>query len=208
MAIINIQGEKYGRLLVIDYTRKSTTGNAMWMCRCECGNSKEVASGHLRSGHTTSCGCRQKERAGEANTTHGLRKDPLYETWASIKRRCYNKNVNSYNDYGGRGIKMCNDWKNNFVAFFTWAKSSNYKKGLSIERIDVNGNYCPENCTWIPRCEQSKNTRKSVVYNGETARQASFRLGGSECLVTARIKLGWSKEEAFTRKHNHVKKQI
>lgn len=101
---------------------------------------------------------------------HGLRKHPLYTTWQNIKNRCYNPNGQDYKDYGARGIPVCDEWKQNFEKFYLWAISNGWEKGLSIERKDYNLGYSPENCTWIPMSEQSKNRRtvKLITYSGET----------------------------------------
>lgn len=173
---IDLTGQRFGRLIVLeraeDHITKSGKKVKRWNCLCDCGNKKIVRHGELRNGHTQSCGCLHKEKVGAMNRTHGLsaKHDRLYPLWKSIKYRCYNKNSKSYKDYGGRGIKMCDEWLNNPKAFCDWAINNGYKedktdKGvnmLTIDRIDVNGNYCPENCRFVTNEVQAKNKRNSI----------------------------------------------
>lgn len=163
MVLIDITGKKFGRLTVIKksgHRGKDVT----WECSCDCGKTVIVSGNDLRSGHTQSCGCLQRERATEVNTKHGAAgrggRDNLYSRWEGIKKRCYTKSCKSYKDYGGRGIKMCDEWLNDYSAFREWALSNGYEPHLTIERKDVDGDYCPANCTWIPKGEQTKNRRK------------------------------------------------
>ena len=133
----------------------------MWLCKCDCGNYVTVRAYSLKN-NTRSCGCLQKELTSMSKKTHGLSKNILYSVMYSIKNRCYNKNEPSYKYYGKRGIIICNEWKNNFISFYNWAINNGYKKGLTIDRIDVNGNYEPNNCRWITIQEQQKNKRNTV----------------------------------------------
>ena len=164
MVLIDLTGQKFGRLTVLHkygHSGKETT----WFCKCDCGNVGVVIGRDLRSGNTKSCGCYHKERASEANTKHkGLcrgHKENLYKRWESMKKRCTQPNCKSYKDYGGRGIKVCDEWLNDYNAFREWALNNGFEEHLTIERIDYNGNYEPSNCTWIPKCEQSKNRRNT-----------------------------------------------
>lgn len=140
-------------------------------------------------------------------TKHGLKGHPLYKTWSHMKTRCYNKNCPDYKDYGGRGIVVCDLWKNDFVEFLYWALKHGWEKGLSIERIDVNQDYSPNNCMWIPMSEQSKNRRgvHSVVYKGETHSLAEWSkiTGISRKTLELRIKSpNFTLEEAFEKPVN------
>ena len=126
-----------------------------------CGTKFKAHTLNVKFGNTKSCGCYQKRRASETNKTHGLIGIKLYYTWAKIKDRILNLKNKQYNDYGGRGITICEEWKNDFVSFYNWAIENGYEenKGLSIDRIDNEGNYCPENCRWATKTIQNRNQR-------------------------------------------------
>lgn len=170
----NLIGQHFGRLVVIDHaeTQRTNSGHTykMWRCKCDCGAYKDLSTGNLLSGNTKSCGCLKAERNAYVFTTHGKSKSKLYSVWGTIKDRCYSVGCKGYVNYGARGIRMCESWKNSFQAFYEWAMKSGYKEGLTIERKNVNENYCPENCIWIPKSAQSRNRRNChyITYNGET----------------------------------------
>ena len=170
----NLIGQRFGRLVVIADagTKRSKCGHTyrMWKCKCDCGKYKDLATGNLTSGNTRSCGCLKVDRNVYLHTTHGKTKTKLYSVWSSIKDRCYRENCKGYADYGARGIRMRESWKDDFQKFHDWAIESGYREGLTIERKNVDGNYCPENCIWIPKCDQSKNRRNChfITYRGET----------------------------------------
>lgn len=160
-------GQKFGRLTVREFLRVDTkTKRVIWLCDCECGNTTEVPTSKLTSGNTKSCGCLQ----GEVHKTHGLSDTRLHRIWMGIKRRCYTVTTHNYNDYGGRGIKMCDEWLNDFKTFYDWAMANGYKEDLSLDRIDVDGNYEPNNCRWANDYVQTHNRRldKLYTYNGKT----------------------------------------
>lgn len=163
---IDLIGQKFGRLTVITSNGSIPPGKRTWLCKCDCGKETVVATSELRSGKTKSCGCLQKEKAAligkKYHTIHGMDGTRIYQCWKDMKRRCYNPKTKSFKNYGGRGILVCNDWLHNFQAFHEWAMANGYRDNLTIDRIDVNGNYEPSNCQWIPLSEQPKNRRKPV----------------------------------------------
>lgn len=158
----DMTGQKFGRLTVIKYAYSDKHHNAVWQCQCECGNIIEVRGDTLRNGNTKSCGC--------LCTTHHKSNTRLYHIWQQAKDRCYNKNSKDYHDYGGRGIAVCNAWKHDFEAFYNWAMDTCYRDDLTLDRVDVNSNYTPDNCRWLTNKEQQRNKRnnKNYTINGET----------------------------------------
>lgn len=168
MKAIDLTGQRFGRLNVISLSPKRSGGHLHWICGCECGNTITVLGYNLRNGNTKSCGCLQKEIAAKRQYKHGQTGSRLFVAWVHMKQRCSNPNDHAYNYYGGRGIKVCDEWANDFQAFQDWAMSHGYSDKLTIDRIDVNGDYCPENCRWITIQEQQKNKRDNttVLFNG------------------------------------------
>lgn len=163
MRLIDLTGEKFGRLTVIKrHPVNDRQNKPQWECICDCGKNVVVSAYSLRSGNTKSCGCYKSDIDREVNTTHGESKTRLYRIWCSIKRRCNSPTDKSYDRYGGRGISVCEEWNNSYETFSKWAKENGYSEGLSIERKDVNGNYCPDNCTWITLKEQARNKRNTI----------------------------------------------
>ena len=165
----DISNLKFGKLTPIRIVGKTNTGNgggALWLCKCDCGNEKTVRQSDLHSGHVTSCGCAKFERFSEYKN-YSKR---LIKTYHSMKERCLNKNNKAFKNYGGRGINICKEWTDDIFEFCKWAIANGYNDKLTLERIDVNSDYCPCNCTWILRKEQSKNRRNSnlITYNGQT----------------------------------------
>lgn len=150
-------GKKFGRLEVISFDGVKNRFSH-FECRCDCGNVVSVAGINLNSGNTQSCGCYMKEVVSDKFKTHGLSKHPLYGIWGSIIQRCTNPKISNYEYYGGSGIKICNEWRANFEAFYYWAIANGYQEGLEIDRFpDRNGNYEPTNCRWTTKEEQSRN---------------------------------------------------
>lgn len=158
-SLINMSGQKYGKLYVIK--RQGTKGgHVTWLCQCDCGKTTVVNGRNLRNGLTTSCGCFHKEQLIERSRTHGQTKSRLYRIWHNMKNRCFYTNSNCFDDYGGRGIKVCDEWKNSFEKFQDWSMSNGYSDNLTIDRINNDGNYEPSNCRWVSMKEQCSNRRK------------------------------------------------
>jgi hypothetical protein len=163
---IDMTGNKYGRLIVVGYSGTNNKGKALWECLCDCGNTNIVIGENLRQGVTTSCGCYRKEVEKIASVTHGLTKtnnkvNRLYSIWLDMKKRCHNPQNKEYKNYGGRGITVYGEWATDYVAFHKWAINNGYTDKLTLDRIDVNKGYSPENCKWSTWVEQGRNKRLS-----------------------------------------------
>lgn len=194
---IDLTGKKYNLLTVIEKAEKTPQGKTNWMCRCECGNIVKVNGSNLRSGSVKSCGCLRHRTVDSTRKRHYK----LYLVWSGMKDRCRNKNCRAYVNYGGRGIQVCDEWSN-FDNFVEWALANGYKEGLTIERVDVNGNYDPHNCIWITKGEQSDNRRscRYYTYKGKTQnlRHWCDEYNVEYQLVHNRVfKLGWDFEKAL-----------
>ncbi len=186
---------------IVKELKNDRYGNRQMLCECACGNQKAVALSKLTSGNTKSCGCFKSDLRTQENTIHGMAGSNLYKVWASMKQRCSNPHDKSFNDYGSRGIKVCRQWLD-FKAFYKWAIANGYQKGLTLERLDNNGDYDPSNCTWVPKAKQSGNRRNSrmISFHGETKTLSEWSrcLGLNREMLKYRLNQGWDVEKAFT----------
>lgn len=178
--------DKFGKLEVVDiYTKKQNSAKLYAWCKCDCGNYREVTLSSLvqKIKPIRSCGCLRLEQVHESKTIHGDsggkfvgERTKLYRTWSNMKSRCYNPNVRSYVNYGAKGVIVCDEWLNDFVAFKEWALANGYQEELTIDRIDSSGNYCPENCRWITSSENSIHAHEKSCWgkNLETDEYVEF----------------------------------
>ena len=206
--LIDIVGEKYNMLTVVERLPNDRSGSTVWLCKCDCGNYTKVRGKNLKNGAVKSCGCLKQI---SHTKTHGKSQTRIYNTWASMKSRCLNPNDNSYFRYGGRGICVCEEWINSFESFYDWSMKNGYTDSMTIERIDNNGNYCPENCRWATQKEQCRNRRTNAVfeYMGEKHILTEWCeiLNLEYKLVHNRIrKHGWSFERAVSTPKTYSRK--
>lgn len=201
----DLTGERFGRLLVEGTSGYNKHHQLYWKCECECGKYKEVLGSSLRNGMTQSCGCLQKEAASKINYKHGMAKTPIFNIWWSMMQRCYDKNSQAYNRYGGRGINVCNQWQQ-FEGFY--ADMGDKPKDMSLDRIDNNGDYSPENVKWATAKDQANNRKSNVVleHNGkkQTMQQWSDELGLKVGTVWARLNRGWDISRALSKGVSHA----
>lgn len=204
----DLTGQKFGRLTCLRDVGRSKGHNAMWLCRCECGNETIVNAGNLTRPNrgTKSCGCILRETA--PHTTHSLyydedgKRSRLNHIWDGMKQRCLNPNDAHFKDYGGRGISICHEWLN-YSSFHEWAMANGYKGNLTIERKEINGNYEPSNCCWIPHSKQSRNRRSThfITFNGVKKSLAEWGkiIGIDPSGLRRRLEKGWSIERTLTQ---------
>ena len=201
---VDLSGKKFGRLTVLyreDFIKKDGKKETAYVCKCDCGEVKKVIACNLKNGHTTSCGCKSLENRTKARTTHHLSGTRIYRIWRGMKTRCENQSDYHYKLYGGRGITICDEWRT-FESFYQWAINNGYKETLTLDRIDVNGNYEPNNCKWATQKEQSNNTRRNrrIVHNGilHTLSEWAQITNIQPSTLAYRIKSGWSFAKAIS----------
>lgn len=201
---IDETGNAYSRLTVLGFAKTVPNGQstiAAWRCLCRCGKTIIVRGGHLRKGHTQSCGCLKRERVTASVTTHGKYRTPEYRVWKGLLSRCYAKNQPAYRNYGGRGIRACARWRKSFQNFLDdmGPRPSSHH---TIERIQNDGPYSPKNCCWATRREQAQNKRSNrhITSQGQTKTITGWsrHLGGSTSCIHNRLARGWSIERAVT----------
>lgn len=194
----DLTGMTFGRLLVIRPGEKKGA-NYHWICQCSCGKTKSIRGSALRSGESLSCGCLRKERTISANTTHGKSKDGAYSSWNCMMQRCYHKEHDQYQRYGGRGIVVCTRWHDFELFFFDMGSRP---KGMTIDRNDSNGHYEPSNCKWSTKKEQANNRKSSrlIEFNGKSmnTRDWGKELGIPWQTIYSRLRYGWSVERTLT----------
>lgn len=200
--LIDLTGRRFGRLVVLKRGNNDSSGGPAWVCICDCGNTKVVSGSELRRGRTQSCGCLQKGIVTKNNFRHGEAREHLYTIWQAIKQRIYTKNSKHYKNYGGRGLTICEEWDKNYLAFKKWAIESGYSDGLTIDRIDNNIGYYPENCRWVNRKTQANNRRTNhfLSFHGEikTISEWAETVQINKNTIIGRLTRGWSVERALT----------
>lgn len=213
----NLAGLRFGKWTAIKIVGKNCYGGMMWLCQCDCGTCKPVDGRSLRDGTSTSCGCNKAQKTREAgnrgNFKHGGKKERLYNIWNGMKDRCYNPKSKFFHRYGGRGIKVCDEWKHDYVAFRTWAIENGFdatkpRKYQSLDRIDNDGDYSPSNCKWRTSSEQCNNkSNNHLVRLGDevkTITEWSRILGINKSTIEKRLTVyGYTDEEALTTPLKH-----
>ena len=198
----DLTGQRFGRLTVVEIS-EIKDGNVFWLCRCDCGNMTVVTRRNLQSGNTRSCGCLLVENRGTGTITHGLSRTKIYRTWKDMRNRCHNPKRKSYPNYGGRGIAVCDEWRENFTAFYEHVSKLEHfgEDGYSLDRINNDGNYEPGNVRWANRAEQCRNKRNNVIveYNGKrmTLSDAAKCSGIKIKTLQTRYSRGWRDEKLF-----------
>lgn len=174
--IEDISGQKFGRLTAIRYVGQSKGKQTMWECKCDCGKTIIAQHQNIKNGHTSSCGCYNLECITKRNYTHGGGGTRLYRIWKDMLARCYKESHRGYKDYGGKGVYVCEEWKDNFVNFRDWSLNNGYSDELSIDRIDSNKEYSPSNCRWATLIEQANNTSRNLRFtiDGRTETLANW----------------------------------
>ncbi len=199
---IDLTGQRFGRLKVIRENGRAKNGKVLWLCQCDCGKQHTVSGDILRRGEARSCGCYRRENTGQQFRKYTKQVDPrIYRIWKLLRRRCYGVNNPKYKNYGARGIVVCPEWMDDFLSFQSWALANGYQNDLSIDRIDVNGPYSPENCRWANNLIQCNNKTDNVFLelHGErhTVSDWARITGIYVSTIWGRLNRGWTIEEAL-----------
>jgi hypothetical protein len=195
--LVPMIGTKWGNWTVLEHDlEKSVKRHTYYKCVCDCGTIKTVRADMLRNGVSKSCGCFKKEQQSQRAKVHGLYQHPLNKRWITMNQRCTNPNVNRYERYGGRGLKVCDEWKNDFLAFYNWSMENGYSSKMTLDRINNDGDYCPENCRYISNKEQqfNKSTNHYVEIEGvsKTIYEWCEEYGVNRNLFNWRLRYGWT----------------
>ncbi|WP_303984632.1 hypothetical protein [Niallia circulans] len=196
------KGERFGRLIAVEQKLRNKKGMLLWTCQCDCGNKTNKLAVELNNGNTRSCGCLRDELKIKNATKHNMVNTRIYNIWTTMKQRCYNKNNQKYKNYGGRGITVCDEWldkANGVLNFYNWSKRNGYNDKYTLDRINVNGNYEPNNCRWVDMVTQQNNRRNNTLItinnitktSAEWEKEYNLRSG----LVGERYRRGWTGEE-------------
>lgn len=197
----DLTGQRFGRWIVLSRGPYSAAGRTRWLCRCDCGVERMVQTNNLKAGRDVSCGCFRRERTIQSNTKHGMRRTPEYQTWSDMIARCYRPSKVGYERYGGRGITVCDRWKGSFAAFYS-DMGPRLTPKHTIDRLNNDGPYSPENCEWKTSAEQHRNTSSNIIleFDGKTMCLSDWaaHVGINRTTIRKRLKYGWSIERALS----------
>lgn len=215
MRFVDLTGQRFGRLVVIGRAQINIWNKPAWTCRCDCGTMRTLRGCALQSQNTRSCGCLKRDMAGTQNLTHGETNQrtttPEFRAWCNIRRRCYDRKTPSFKDYGGRGIVVCERWRTSYDAFLA-DMGRKPSPSHTLDRIDNNGPYSPENCRWTTRVIQANNTRRNrlLAHNGQvhSVKDWSQLTGLSLSCIWTRLANGWSIHDTLTRPHGERPRRV
>ena len=210
---LDLTNKRFGRLVAKTDVGKNKSGAYIWECKCECGNIVNIASADLVRGHSTSCGCVRIDSCLELSKkglninhsakTHGMSQTRIYRIWKDMLRRTNNPDRQNYSYYGGRGIGVCEEWKNSFELFYDWSVANGYSDSLEIDRKDNDKNYCPENCRWVEKTVNANNrsTSRNITYKGATKTVAEWSriVGIPYTKLIYRLNAGWELDRVFAQ---------
>lgn len=192
---LELTGRRFGRLTVTSFSG-CEKGLSKWRCVCDCGNEVDVVGCYLTSGNTKSCGCARRENSANAARKHDGHGTRLYRIWRNMRARCRYQSVRQFNDYGGRGIRVCDEW-DDFSSFQKWAFASGYSDDMTIDRIDNSKGYSPDNCKWSTRTQQNRNRRSNHIIDGKTISEWAEESGINVQTLQSRIGRGMTLEQAI-----------